>query len=103
MRDAVVKESEPGRMRETRVPDDRVLLLGPHSRLKELWLVLRAVRDFVAGFRAFHFTGPCITVFGSARIEPTHPYYELSRQVGRAVAGAGFAVMTGGGPGLMEA
>jgi len=44
---------------------DRVLLEGPHSRRKELWLVLRAVRDFIAGFRTLHFVGPCVTVFGS--------------------------------------
>jgi uncharacterized protein (TIGR00730 family) len=88
---------------DTRVPVDRVMLRGPHSRWTELWLVVRAARDFIAGFRAFHFTGPCITVFGSARCGSTHPLYELGRQVGRSVAESGFAVMTGGGPGVMEA
>jgi uncharacterized protein (TIGR00730 family) len=82
---------------------DRVLLEGPHSRWRELWLVLRAVRDFIAGFRALHFVGPCITVFGSARYESSHPYYALGREVGRGIASLGFTVMTGGGPGLMEA
>jgi uncharacterized protein (TIGR00730 family) len=82
---------------------DRVLLEGPHSRTRELWLVLRAVRDFIAGFRTLHFVGPCVTVFGSARYGESHPYYTLSREVGRGIAGLGFTVMTGGGPGLMEA
>jgi uncharacterized protein (TIGR00730 family) len=82
---------------------DRLLLQGPHARWKELWLVLRCVRDFIAGFRAFHFAGPCITVLGSARCDEQHPYYEVARRVGRAVAESGFATMTGGGPGLMEA
>jgi uncharacterized protein (TIGR00730 family) len=82
---------------------DRYLLEGPHSRLQELALVLRAVRDFVRGFRALHFVGPCVTVFGSARFGETHPYYDVAREVGRRVAGLGFTVMTGGGPGLMEA
>jgi uncharacterized protein (TIGR00730 family) len=82
---------------------DRELLAGPHPRLRELWLVLRSVRDFIAGFRALHFSGPCITVFGSARYDATHPHYALGREVGRAVAELGFTVMTGGGPGLMEA
>src|SRR5687767_5018876 len=82
---------------------DRVLLEGPHSRRKELWLVLRTVRDFIAGFRALHFAGPCITVFGSARYDESHPYYALAREVGRGLAHVGFTVMTGGGPGLMEA
>jgi hypothetical protein len=82
---------------------DRVLLQGPHSRRKELWLVLRTVRDFIAGFRALHFVGPCVTVFGSARFNEDHPYYALGRDVGRRVSQMGFTVMTGGGPGIMEA
>ena len=82
---------------------DRVLLEGPHSRRKDLWLVLRTLRDFIAGFRTLHFVGPCVTVFGSARYAESHPYYSLGREVGKALAGLGFTVMTGGGPGLMEA
>jgi uncharacterized protein (TIGR00730 family) len=82
---------------------DRVLLEGPHSRRKDLWLVLRTVRDFITGFRTLHFVGPCVTVFGSARYAESDPYYTLGRDVGRALAGMGFTVMTGGGPGLMEA
>ena len=82
---------------------DRVLLEGPHSRTREFWLVVRALRDFIAGFRALHFVGPCVTVFGSARFPASHPYYALGREVGAAVARVGFTVMTGGGPGLMEA
>jgi uncharacterized protein (TIGR00730 family) len=83
--------------------EDRVLLEGPHSRRKEFWLVVRALRDFIAGFRALHFVGPCVTVFGSARYTGSHPYYALARKVGAAVSRLGFTVMTGGGPGLMEA
>ena len=82
---------------------DRVLLEGPHSRRKDLWLVLRTLRDFIAGFRTLHFVGPCVTVFGSARYVESHPYYSLGREVGKALAAMGFTVMTGGGPGLMEA
>jgi hypothetical protein len=83
--------------------EDRVLLEGPHSRTRELWIILRAVRDFIAGFRALHFVGPCVTVFGSARYTAAHPYYAVAREVGAAVSRLGFTVMTGGGPGLMEA
>jgi uncharacterized protein (TIGR00730 family) len=50
-----------------------------------------------------HFVGPCVTVFGSARFRTDHPYYELGREVGARLARRGFAVMTGGGPGIMEA
>lgn len=84
-------------------PADRVLLEGPHSRLKELWLVLRTVRDFIRGFRTLHFVGPCVTIFGSARFKDVHPYYAMGREVGRRVGRLGSTVMTGGGPGLMEA
>ena len=55
------------------------------------------------GYRALHFVGPCVTVFGSARIKPDDPYYELALQMGAAIARLGFTVMTGGGPGIMEA
>lgn len=84
-------------------PRERVLLEGPHSRLRDLMLVLRAVRDFIAGFRTLHFVGPCVTVFGSARYQASHPYYALGRDIGSRLSRLGFTVMTGGGPGLMEA
>src|ERR1051325_482352 len=82
---------------------DRVLLEGPHSRRGELRLVAGALLDFLRGFRALHFVGPCVTVFGSARFPEGHAYYALGRDVGRRLVQLGFPVMTGGGPGLMEA
>jgi uncharacterized protein (TIGR00730 family) len=82
---------------------DRVLLAGPHPRFQELGLLLRAGRDFIRGFRTLHFVGPCVTVFGSARFDEQHRYYQMAREVGRALVGLGFTVMTGGGPGVMEA
>jgi uncharacterized protein (TIGR00730 family) len=82
---------------------DVALLEGPHSRLKELRIVVRALRDFIRGFRALHFAGPCVTIFGSARFDESHKYYPIAREVGRRVSRLGFTVMTGGGPGLMEA
>ncbi len=81
---------------------DRVLLEGPHSRTRELLLLLRAARDLVRGFRALPFVGPCVTVFGSARFDEHHRYYAMAREVGAAVSHLGFTVMTGGGPGVME-
>jgi uncharacterized protein (TIGR00730 family) len=83
--------------------EDRVFLEGPHTRLKELGILFRAVFDFIRGFRALHFVGPCITVFGSARFHEGHEFYQLAREVGAALANLGFTVMTGGGPGIMEA
>jgi uncharacterized protein (TIGR00730 family) len=82
---------------------DRVLLEGPHSRFQEFLLLMRAGRDFVRGFRGLHFVGPCVTVFGSARFDEHHQYYAMGREVGGALVGLGFTVMTGGGPGIMEA
>jgi uncharacterized protein (TIGR00730 family) len=82
---------------------DRYFLAGPHSRLEELGLLWRAMRDFIKGFRVLHFGGPCVTVFGSARFGETHQYYPIAREVGRRISMLGFTVMTGGGPGLMEA
>jgi uncharacterized protein (TIGR00730 family) len=81
---------------------ERVLLEGPHSRLREILLLLRAARDLVRGFRELHFVGPCVTVFGSARFDEHHRYYAMAREVGGALARIGFTVMTGGGPGVME-
>jgi uncharacterized protein (TIGR00730 family) len=80
-----------------------VLLEGPQSRLREALLLVRAMRDFIRGLRALHFVGPCVTVFGSARFGESHPYYAIAREVGRRVSQLGFTVMTGGGPGMMEA
>jgi uncharacterized protein (TIGR00730 family) len=82
---------------------DKYFLEGPHSRRSELYFALRVLTEFVRGFRALHFVGPCVTVFGSARFEEAHPYYRLARQMGSRLAQLGFSVMTGGGPGLMEA
>jgi hypothetical protein len=70
---------------------------GERSRLK------RITSEFEHGFRSLRNLGPAVTVFGSARFSPGHQYYELGRQVGRRLAEAGFAVITGGGPGAMEA
>jgi uncharacterized protein (TIGR00730 family) len=78
-------------------------LEGPRSRTEELLILFRVMRDFLRGFRTLHFVGPCVTVFGSARTQPGSPHYELARQMGGAIARLGFTVMTGGGPGIMEA
>jgi hypothetical protein len=66
-------------------------------------MVFRIMRELLRGFRALHFVGPCVTVFGSARFKEDHPYYALARDVGSRLAKIGFTVMTGGGPGIMEA
>jgi uncharacterized protein (TIGR00730 family) len=84
-------------------PDDRRFLAGPRPRLRELGWAIRIFCEFIRGFRALHFVGPCVTVFGSARVREEHRFYEMARQVGALLARDGFTVMTGGGPGIMEA
>ena len=84
------------------VPDERYLE-GPQPRGFELRWTAHVFLEFLGGFRSLHFVGPCVTVFGSARFQEGHPYYTLGRALGGHLARAGFTVMTGGGPGLMEA
>lgn len=82
---------------------DLRFLEGPRSRWKELMSVLSIAREFIYGFRKLHFVGPCVTFFGSARFKDDHAYYEVARELARRVGRVGFTVMTGGGPGIMEA
>jgi uncharacterized protein (TIGR00730 family) len=82
---------------------EEIFLEGPHSRWRELMFVADVCREFIHGFRKLHFVGPCVTVFGSARFTEEHPYYAMAREVGAQVVKLGFTVMTGGGPGIMEA
>lgn len=83
--------------------EDRLLLSGPNPRSRDFRLLMGVVNDFLNGFRTLHFVGPCVTVFGSARYTEEHPFYQQAREVGAAIAKMGFTVMTGGGPGIMEA
>jgi uncharacterized protein (TIGR00730 family) len=83
--------------------NDRELLEGPRSRRAELGTVLRVNRDMVRGLRRLHFVGPSVTVFGSARTPEDSTDYALGREMGSRLAGLGFTVITGGGPGIMEA
>jgi hypothetical protein len=82
---------------------ERIFLRGPHTRTHELRQIIRVAREMLRGFRVLHFVGPCVTVFGSARFTEEHPYYNLARNIGSSLGELGFTVMTGGGPGLMEA
>ena len=83
--------------------EEEHFLQGPKNRGNELLRIFRIAAEFVKGFRELHFVGPCVTVFGSARFQDGHPYYELAQEIGRRLADAGFTTMTGGGPGVMEA
>lgn len=83
--------------------EEIVFLEGPQSRWREFRFALSVLSEFIKGFRKLHFVGPCITVFGSARFNEHHEYYKLAREMGAKLARLGFTIMTGGGPGIMEA
>lgn len=78
-------------------------LEGPKKRYQEFLTTWRIVLELLHGFRRLQSVGPCVTVFGSARVSESDPYYELARRMGRLIAMSGLTVMTGGGPGIMEA
>ncbi len=91
-----------------RATEDEKLLTGrtvgrPHFLEEDTWRVLRIQSEFVEGFEAMAGIGPAVAVFGSARAQPGTPVYALGREIGAGLARAGFAVITGGGPGAMEA
>ena len=85
--------------------DERLLERRPSTDFLDTdpWRALRILAEFVEGFDAMAKVGPAVTVFGSARTAPTDPVYELGRAIGRKLAQAGYAIITGGGPGAMEA
>jgi uncharacterized protein (TIGR00730 family) len=84
--------------------DEKHFLSGKRDRGADLESAVRIFLEFLRGFEFFSdLDRPCVTVFGSARFAPGHPYYEMARQLGSLLAKSGYAVMTGGGPGIMEA
>lgn len=83
--------------------NEKIFLEGPRSRIKELWFSLQVLLEFIRGFRMLHFVGPCVAVFGSARVAEESDHYGNARKMGSGLARLGFTVITGGGPGIMEA
>jgi hypothetical protein len=69
----------------------------------ESWKIFQVVAEFVEGYERLMPTKPCVSIFGSARTSPDHPYYSLAESIGLQLSNAGYTVITGGGPGLMEA
>jgi uncharacterized protein (TIGR00730 family) len=108
--DPIAEQPHPGPASSTTdwgkappAPEITQFLQGPQKRGFELGRAVSIFFEILRGFRNLHFVGPCVTVFGSARFTAEHPYYVLAREVGERLARAGFTVMTGGGPGIMEA
>ncbi|MFT3981080.1 MAG: TIGR00730 family Rossman fold protein [Ferruginibacter sp.] len=85
------------------VKNEIKFLEGPQSRWAEFKFTVSVLFEFIKGFRALHRVGPCVTVFGSARFKEDNPYYIQTQKISAEMARMGFTIMTGGGPGLMEA
>lgn len=83
--------------------NDFLFLRGPRLRRRELRTIFRVAGELLRGFRRLHFVGPCVTIFGSARLAEEDSAYIAARSVGARLGEMGFTIMTGGGPGIMEA
>ncbi|MCA6379239.1 MAG: TIGR00730 family Rossman fold protein [Cytophagales bacterium] len=67
------------------------------------WVIFKVMSEFVEGFEKMAKIGPCVTIFGSARIKPTNPFYKMAEDIAEQLVQHGYGVITGGGPGIMEA
>ncbi len=67
------------------------------------WVIFKVMSEFVQGFEKLSKIGPCVTIFGSARTQPSHPYYKIAEDIAYKLVHQGYGVITGGGPGIMEA
>jgi uncharacterized protein (TIGR00730 family) len=100
------REAEPLAGRRIGRTEDEALLQRPTPAEfldTDPWRALRILSEFVEGFDAMAEVGPAVSVFGSARTHRDDPYYAMARELGRKLAEAGYSVITGGGPGIMEA
>jgi len=75
----------------------------PEIKSSDSWNIFRVMSEFVEGYDTLARIGPCVSIFGSARTKPGTPYYKLATEIGQKLASAGYGVITGGGPGIMEA
>ncbi len=92
------KEPTPGEARPPRLMKQWTELKGENA-----WTMFKVLAEFVDGFESLNRIGPCISIFGSARTQPNHPHYQLAVKIAQRLTDAGFGIITGGGPGIMEA
>ncbi|MBS0290791.1 MAG: TIGR00730 family Rossman fold protein [Proteobacteria bacterium] len=83
--------------------DPRSLSISDTAMAHESWKVFQVMAEFVEGYERLVHIPPSVSIFGSARLRPNHPWYHLAFDIGKALSEAGYTVVTGGGPGLMEA
>ena len=101
--DAAERIGKPGATEDEKFLERRSVSDRPDFVDSDPWRALRILSEFVEGFDALAAVGPAVTIFGSARVPAGTPDYELARGIARRLAGFGFAIITGGGPGIMEA
>lgn len=76
---------------------------GRNLKGENSWTMFKVISEFVDGFETLNMIGPCVSIFGSARTKPGHPYYQKAVEIARLLTKAGYGIITGGGPGIMEA
>jgi len=94
---------EQGKDKDRTSEEQKVYDAWQDARIKDLWRVFRVMGEFVEGFEGLSIVGPAVSIFGSARTKPDHPDYKLGSEVARELVKRGFGIITGGGPGIMEA
>lgn len=97
------RDAYPPSLLEQVVGAEAEFLAAGHGHAENVESAVRIFLEFLRGFEFLNIDMPMVTVFGSARFKEGHPHYELAREMGAALANAGYGVMTGGGPGIMEA
>ncbi len=97
--------AEPFPNHHRRTEDERLLESVEELETigRDAWRIFRIMGEFVEGFEAMTKVGPAVSIFGSARVQPDHPQYALCVETARLIGESGFAIITGGGPGIMEA
>lgn len=90
-------------MLDVDIADPQPSVPVPDARSRDAWRALRILSEFVTGFEKMLSLGPSVTLFGSSRLKPENPYYKMAEETARCIAEKGFTIITGGGPGLMEA
>ncbi len=88
---------------EQRIPPKPLRLSNSDHLQKESWKVFQIMSEFVDGFERLAGIAPSVSIFGSARIQPDHPWYQLTEEIAKRLSDEGFSIVSGGGPGLMEA
>jgi len=84
-------------------PSDPQMLKRSQTSAREAWRMFEIIAEFVTATERLQEIQPAVAIFGSARITPEHPYYRVAEDIGRRLSDAGFSVISGGGPGIMEA